>query len=265
MVHPSQNALARAPFSMDGFWQGFRAAFVTTPGILVFGMGFGAAAAVKGLTFLDAFLLQALVLAGASQYVALEIWSDPLTWTTAFAMAAVVFTVNLRMMLLGAALRPWLGGLPARQVYPALALMTDPAWIIAIRYHREGGQDWGVYVGACLFLYLTWIVSVVPGYYISAALDDPARYGFDLIMPIFFITMLVPVWRGRIDALPWAVSIAVALGVKALVPGYWFVLAGGLAAAATAMVLFKPDEPKPDEPKPGEPKPGEPKPDEPKS
>jgi predicted branched-subunit amino acid permease len=89
--------------------------------------------------------------------------------------------------------------LPAYKSYPALALMTDPAWIIGIRYHREGGQDWGVYLGACVFLYLLWVVSVVPGYYLAAALEDPARYGVDLIMPIFFITMLVPLWRGRMD------------------------------------------------------------------
>lgn len=230
------------PFTLDGFWLGFRKAFITTPGILLFGAGFGAAAAVKGLTFLDAFFFQALVLAGASQYVALELWTDPLTWTTAFAMAAVVFTVNLRMMLLGAALRPWMGGLPAWQSYPALALMTDPAWIIAIRYNREGGQDWGIYLGACVFLYLLWIVSVVPGYYLVAVLDDPARYGVDLVMPIFFITMLVPLWRGRMDAAPWGVAILVALAVKALVPGYWFVLAGGLAAALTAALLYRPQE-----------------------
>lgn len=233
-----------APFSMEGFWLGFRRCFVTTPGIMVFGMGFGAAAAVKGLTFLDAFFFQALVLAGASQYVALELWSDPLSWTTAFAMAAVVFTVNLRMMLLGAALRPWMGGLPSHHAYPALALMTDPAWILAIRYHREGGQDWGVYLGACVFLYLLWIVSVIPGFYLAAALEDPARYGVDLVMPIFFITMLVPVWRGRVDALPWLIAILTGLTVKAFIPGYWFVLLGGLSAAITAMILFKPDEAK---------------------
>ena len=233
---------APPPFTMDGFWLGFRRAFVTTPGIVVFGMGFGAAAAVQGLTFLDAFFFQSLVLAGASPYVALGLWRDPLPWTTAFAMGAVVFTVNLGMMLLGAALRPWMGSLPAYKVYPALGLMTDPAWIIAIRYHREGGRDWGVYVGACVFLYLIWMMSVLPGYFVSAALADPARFGLDLVMPIFFITMLVPLWRGRLDAAPWLVAVLVALAVKALVPGYWFVLAGGLAAALTAAMLFTPEE-----------------------
>ncbi len=231
-----------APFSMDGFWLGFRQCLVTAPGITLFGMGFGAAAAVQGLTFLDTFFYNAIVFAGASQYVALGLWTDPITWTTAFAMAAVVFTVNLRMMLMGAALRPWLGGLPAHQVYPALAIITDPAWIIAIRYHREGGQDWGVYLGACVFLYVNWVVAVIPGYFFAAALEDPARYGLDLVMPIFFITMLVPIWRGRTDLVPWVVAVGVSLSVKAVVPGYWFVLAGGLAAAFTAAALFKEDE-----------------------
>ncbi|MBV6656429.1 MAG: AzlC family ABC transporter permease [Devosiaceae bacterium] len=227
---------------MGGFWLGFRRAFIVTPGIVVFGAGFGAAAAVKGLTFLDAFLFQSLVLAGASQYVALELWTDPLTWTTAFAMGAVVFTVNLRMMLLGAAMRPWIGNLPAYKAYPALAVMTDPAWIIGIRYYREGGRDWGVYLGACIFMYLLWIVSVIPGYFASAAVDDPERFALDLVMPIFFITMLVPLWRGRMDAAPWIAAVLIALLTKSFVPGYWFVLVGGIAAAVTAALLYREGE-----------------------
>lgn len=97
-------------------------------------------------------------------------------------------------------------------------------------------------LGACIFLYLNWIVAVVPGYYFAAAMADPARYGIDLVMPIFFITMLVPIWRGRIDLVPWVVAVVVSLAVKAVLPGYWFVLAGGLAAAFTAAALFQPDD-----------------------
>jgi predicted branched-subunit amino acid permease len=93
-----------------------------------------------------------------------------------------------------------------------------------------------------VFLYLLWVVSVIPGYYLAAALEDPARYGVDLVMPLFFITMLVPIWRGRMDAAPWLTAIIVALAVKAIVPGYWFVLAGGLAAAFVAAALFGKEE-----------------------
>ncbi|MEM1288639.1 MAG: AzlC family ABC transporter permease [Pseudomonadota bacterium] len=237
-----------APFSMDGFWDGFRQCLLIAPGITVFSAGFGAAAAVEGLSFLDTFFFSVIVYAGASQYVALGLWSEPITWTTAFAMAAVAFTVNLRMMLMGAALRPWLGGLPSYQVYPALIIITDPAWIIATRYHRDGGQDWGIYLGACVCLYLNWVVSVVPGYIFAAALDDPSRYALDLIMPIFFVTMLVPIWRGRTDLVPWIVAVVVSLASQRFIPGYWFVLAGGLAAAFTAALLFKDEKAETQEP-----------------
>lgn len=241
---PSAKALVPepAPFSMAGFWHGFRQCMLIAPGVTVFSAGFGAAAAVQGLTFLDAFLFSAIVYAGASQYVALGLWVEPITWTTAFAMAAIVFTVNLRMMLMGAALRPWLGGVPAYKIYPALTIITDPAWIIATRYNREGGQDWGIFLGACAFLYLNWVVAVVPGYIFAAALEDPTRYALDLVMPVFFVTMLVPIWRGRTDFAPWLVAVIVSLAVQRFVPGYWFVLAGGLAAALTAAALFREDD-----------------------
>ena len=36
--------------------------------------------------------------------------------------------------------------------------------------------------------------------------SEPARYGLDLVMPVFFTVMLAPLWRGVRAALPWAVD-----------------------------------------------------------
>jgi hypothetical protein len=62
-------------------------------------------------------------------------------------LALIAATVNARMLLLGAGLRPWLGPLPAWQVYPALHLLTDPGWIVAMRDRADGGSDAAVLVG----------------------------------------------------------------------------------------------------------------------
>ena len=40
------------------------------------------------------------------------------------------------MLLMGASLRPWLAPLPSWQSYPMLHLVTDPGWLIALRYLR---------------------------------------------------------------------------------------------------------------------------------
>ena len=63
----------------------------------------------------------------------------------------------------------------------------------------------------------------------GALVSDQKAFGFDVIMPAFFIVMLVPLWRGARRAIPWAVAGGVALLVATFVPGWWFIIAGSLA------------------------------------
>jgi len=135
------------------------------------------------------------------------------------------------MVLMGASLRPWLGGLPPAQIYPPLLLNTDSTWLIALRYRAEGGNDASVLLGAGLALWVIWVASTIAGYGLGNLIASPQRYGLDLILPIFFVAMLVPLWRGPRRALPWAIAGATALIVQYLVPGYWYVVVGALAGA----------------------------------
>ena len=74
----------------------------------------------------------------------------------------------------------------------------------------------------------------LPGFLAGALVPEPRRYGLDLVMPIFFAAMLVPLWKGFRPARPWAVAGLVALVVHGFVPGYTFILAGALAGALAA-------------------------------
>ena len=66
----------RAYWSRAGFAEGVRLALPVMPGMVLFGAAFGALAAQKGLSLFEAALMSAVVYAGASQFVALEMWSD---------------------------------------------------------------------------------------------------------------------------------------------------------------------------------------------
>ena len=199
------------------------------PGMVMFGLAFGALAAQKGLSLLEATLMSAVVYAGASQFVALEMWPDIATFAGIAAIGLVTATVNMRFILMTAALRPWFGQLPAWQSYPALFPITDPGWLIAMDYHARGGRDAAILVGGGLAFWLLWFGSAIPGYLLGALVSDQRAFGLDVIMPAFFVAMLVPLWRGARRALPWAVAGGVALLVAALVPGWWFIIAGSLA------------------------------------
>src|SRR5262249_36771477 len=138
---------------------------------------------------------------------------------------------NARMLLFGAALRPWLGSLPAWQIYPLMQLTTDPGWIISMRYRAEGGNDAAVFLGGALVVWAAWMSATMAGYLAGALVADPRRIALDLVLPIFFAAMLVPLWGGRRRAIAWSIAGAVALATEHLVSGWWFVIVGALAGA----------------------------------
>ncbi|HEX2554355.1 MAG TPA: AzlC family ABC transporter permease [Microvirga sp.] len=223
--------MASSRFTLQGCLYGARLTLPLMPGLVVFASAFGTAAQQRGLSFEQALAMSAFVYAGASQMVALEVWQAAWTPGTILGIAAVTGVVNSRMVLAGASIQPWLRDEPPGRLAANLFFLTDANWLLATRYREEGGRDVGVLFGAGIALWVLWVLSTVPGYLAGALVSEPRRFGLDLVMPIFFSAMLVPLWRGRRAAWPWAVAGAVALAVQALVPGYAFIVAGALAGA----------------------------------
>ncbi len=220
-----------AYFSLAGLAAGARRCAALLPGTVVFAAAFGTIAAQKGLTLAEATLMSLVVFAGASQLVALEIWADPLTPGTLVSIATVTAIVNARFILMGATLRPWFGTLPPWQAYSTLLVTTDATWLVGMRYRAEGGSDAAIYLGAGLALWALWVAATIPGYLFGTFISDPKRFGFDLMLPIFFVAMAVPLWRGYRRAIGWAIAGAVALLVSQLVPGWWFIVVGALTGS----------------------------------
>jgi len=237
-MQPVASDGAPAPYwSMAGILAGARVMIPALPGAVVFAAAFGALAAQKGLTPLEGVLMSAFVFAGVSQFVAMEIWSPQMTASVIFAIAVSTLVVNLRMVLMSASLQPWFAPLPAWQVYPLLYYLTDPGWLIAMRYRGEGGRDLGVHGATTVLFLLVWLVAVTGGYFLGSLIANPQRYGLDLAMPVFFAVMLVPLWRGPRRGIAWAIAGVVALAVQYLVPGWWFIVAGSIAGAVAGGFL----------------------------
>jgi predicted branched-subunit amino acid permease len=224
-------------FTASGCLHGARLILPVLPGVCVFASAFGTAAAQKGLTAWQALSMSAFVYAGASQMVALELWRETWSLSTILTLMVVTATVNARMILMGAAIQPWLAPAPKVQNAVNLFFFTDANWLIGTRYQAEGGSDLGVLFGAGFVLWVAWIVATLPGFLAGALVAEPARFGIDLVMPIFFSAMIVPLWKGFGHALPWAVAGIVALAVEAWASGYLFIVAGALAGALTGALV----------------------------
>ncbi len=235
LIHMSSST--RPFFSFDGFRYGARAVVPAFPGFIMFAAAFGTAAAQKGLSLAEALGLSAFVYAGASQMVALEIWQEVWTPSTILTVMTVTAVVNSRMILLGATLQPWLRHEPMRRNALNLFLITEVGWIISTRYHNEGGRDVGVLLGSGIVLWVVWLIATLAGFFAGALVPEPKNFGLDLVMPLFFGIMLVPLWKGAKSSLPWLIAGLVSLIIHALVPGYLFIIAGALAGVIAGMLI----------------------------
>ncbi|HZO46735.1 MAG TPA: AzlC family ABC transporter permease [Xanthobacteraceae bacterium] len=219
------------PWTLAGFNLGMRLALPVLPGMIAFGLAVGATAARKGFSFVDSLVMNVVVYAGMSQLVAMEAWPERVTLGAMAALAVLMITVNARMLLMSAALYPWLQASPPWRIYPTLHVLADPSWFIAMRYRAEGGSDAGILLGSSVLLAVAWIAATCVGHVGGTLIVDPRRYGIDLVMPIFFAAMLIPLWRGSRRAVAWIIAGVVAVAVHQLVGGWWFIVAGAVAGS----------------------------------
>jgi len=226
-----------APWTLSGFNLGMRLALPIMPGMIAFGLAVGATAARKGFSFIDSLVMNVFVYAGMSQLVAMEAWPERVTLVALAALAVLCITVNARMLLMSAALYPWLGASPSWRIYPTLHVLADPSWLIAMRYRSQGGSDAGVLLGSSVLLAVAWIAATCVGHVGGTMIADPRRYGIDLVMPIFFAAMLIPLWRGGRAAIAWIVAGVVAVAVHQLAGGWWFIVAGAVAGSVVGGYL----------------------------
>ncbi len=227
----------RPGFSWAGVLLGMRMVMPFVPGILTFATVYGAAAAAKGLTLGQTLAMSGIVYAGLSQMVVLQIWTENWTLASLGTIAILTAAINARMILMGASLQPWLKHAPVPLNAVNLFLFTDQSWVIGLRHYESGGRDFGVLLGVGLLTWPLWVMAAVPGFLAGAAMGDPARFGLDLVIPIMFAIMLVPLWRGARPAVPWAVGGLVALIVSEIGGGYLYIVAGAVAGGLAGAFL----------------------------
>lgn len=215
-------------------WRSFQAGALRMilPGLasLPFGIGFGVAAAQKGLSAFETTLMSFTVMAGTSQMVALDIWAQPLPL---MALAVSVFVANLRYFVMGAALQPHLPHLPWWLQPPVWYVTVDQNWAVNIAEYRRGHGDLGKFLGGGFVMACIWSSSTLAGHLAAGGvLSDPTmakRLGLDFVGVAVFVVVATILFRGKRDIAPWMVAIAAAFAAKWLIGGNWYIVIGGLA------------------------------------
>ena len=180
------------PTRRGEFWAGVRAVLPLVIGALPFGVIYGAVAVTGGLSTGAATTMSAIVFAGSAQFVAAGMVA---AGATPLAIIVTTFIVNLRHALYAVTLAPYMRHLPQRWLAPLGFLMTDEAFVVAVRRYIQPDQSpfkhW-FYFGTAITLYVNWQLFTFVGVWAGQAIPNPRAWGLEFAIPLIFIGMLIP-------------------------------------------------------------------------
>jgi 4-azaleucine resistance transporter AzlC len=221
---------APAPHSGPAqFWLGVRMFLPVAISIAAYGVVWGVLAGQAGLSVLEVALMSGLVFAGASQFVALDMWSPGNLPVLSIIIAAAI--VNLRMLLMSATLRPLVGHLPLPKQLGAMFFVSDEQWAMTMAEVRKGTGSVAFLLGTGVLSWFAWMGSTLCGRVLGAFIDDPTKYGLDFAFTATFLALLLGMWRGRGDLIPWIVGALAAILTSRLIEGNWYIIVGGLVGS----------------------------------
>jgi 4-azaleucine resistance transporter AzlC len=197
----------------------------------VLGMVWGAGAADTGFSFLEGITLSAVGFSGAMQFAALRILDDGGSRLTVVATAAVLAT---RHLLMGASLVTYLQeySRPRRAVFAFF--MIDESYGLAMVRYLSGRGSAAFFMATGIALWTVWVVGTAIGLVVGAAAADDLR--LEILFPLLFIALLVPLVRGRTELMTALVAAAAAvIGIEVL-PGSWYIIAAALVGSVVGFV-----------------------------
>lgn len=213
------------------FLAGIRAELPIIPGVVPFGLIFGAIAVSAGLPALVAQSMSTLIFAGSAQFIAAQLIA---AGTPALVLLLTTFIVNLRHLLYSASLAPSVRHLPLRWRLILAYLLTDEAYAVTIIHYNAHNsppatRHW-FFLGAGLTLWASWQISTALGILLGARV--PESWSLDFTLAVTFIGLVVPTLRDRPH-----LGAALSAGVVAVLTAAWPYKLGLMAAALVGILV----------------------------
>lgn len=223
------------------FVRGLKLGLPVFLGYVPVGAAFGILATGLGFSTLQAFACSATALAGAGQFIALSVIR---AGEGVLAVLAATTVVNLRYVLFGATISPYLKGLTLPKQALLAYFLTDETFAININDRRAGlSTGWSMF-GVGVVSWTGWVLGTVLGASAASWIGDPSRWGVEFAMPAMFVALLIALAENRQHAFAAGMAAVFALALPAAslvgvhIPSAWFIVVASIGAATLATALF---------------------------
>lgn len=220
------------------FRQGAADSVPTLLGYWSVGFAAGVIEATAGMSLLEIGLLALFLYAGSAQFITagMVMAGAPIA-----SIVTTVFIVNLRHLLMSAALAPKLAAYSPIKNFLIGTQLTDETFGVATGRLNGGERHADRWMfGLNLTAHANWIISNLCGALLGGWIADPERYGLHYALPAMFIGLAAMIVAQRRQYKHDLLVIGCAAGGFALafiwLPGHLAVLAAAVLAAIVGAV-----------------------------
>ena len=219
---------------------GFVANLPVAVSVAAYGSILGVLATQKQISWSELLAMNLSIFAGAAQFVMVEMWVPPLP---VVEITLAVLAINLRYVLIGASLQPIFQGKSMMHKVLMMHLVADENWAITMAEHRKGTASTHFLFGGGLCILFAWCLGTLAGLTLGAAVQKPETYALDFVFVAVFTALVMTLWRGKQDLVPWLVAALSAVLFHQLIPGKWYIVIGGISGALVPVFYPSPSEP----------------------
>jgi len=225
----------------NGWLAGARDAFSIVMGYFGVGLAAGVVEHAAGLSVAEILFLSVVLYAGSAQFILVSMLA---LGQSVSAIVLTVFFVNVRHVLMSAALSPYLRHLTTWQNVLLGAQLTDETFVVAIaRCAREPQLSARWLGGLQLTAWMVWACANVSGAFLAGSLSQRLLQTqvLSFALPCMFAGLLV--LQLQVQAVRWrGASVAILSAIVALTiawhfPGPWAVIIATVVGATLGLLL----------------------------
>ncbi|MFJ7684866.1 AzlC family ABC transporter permease [Peribacillus butanolivorans] len=224
----------------ETFFQGIKDCVPTLLAYLSIGFACGIVQKTAGLSLAEIALLTLFVYAGSAQFIVASMYLI----STPLAVITTIFFVNLRHLLLSAALSPYFQHVTPYRNMLIGTMLTDETFGVGIqkaaKKHRIS-EKWmhGLNVTA----YINWFVANMTGAFLAQWISNPDALGLEFALPAIFIGLLmisiVERKKLRTDFIVAILAVALVMICQVWLSGSMSIIVATIVATTVGMVVAK--------------------------